>query len=73
MFNGRYLKLGDLGAAISGFDSALKANPNLAIAFYGRGVVKCRKGDIIGANSDAASAKSIWPAVADEFVHWGVE
>ncbi|WP_284275478.1 hypothetical protein [Bradyrhizobium iriomotense] len=26
-----------------------------------------------GANSDAASARSLWPPVAKEFVHWGVE
>ena len=67
------LKLGNLDAAISGFDAALKANPNLAIAFYGRGLAKRKKGDTAGANSDIASAKSIWPAVVGEFAHWGAE
>lgn len=45
--------------AIAQYDVALKLNPKLAGALYGRGVAKQRKGDAAGGSADLAAAKAI--------------
>ncbi|HXF89902.1 MAG TPA: tetratricopeptide repeat protein [Xanthobacteraceae bacterium] len=67
-----YLKLGDIDKAINAFDAALKPNPKLAYALYGRGISKIRKGDKAGGGADIAAAEAIQPNIAEEWVRIGI-
>jgi len=61
-----YLRMKNYDAAIADFDATLKADPNSAAgSLYGRGLAEKAKGDIAGANTDIAAAKSITPNIAD--------
>jgi len=68
-----YLKLGNPDAAITDYDAALGAKPELDSALYGRGLAKRRKGDTEGAERDIAAAKAINAAIADAFADYGVQ
>jgi hypothetical protein len=48
---------GQLDAAISDYDSALRLDPRLANARYGRGLAKLKKGDIAGSENDLEAAE----------------
>ena len=68
-----YLKLGEYDKAIADYDAALMVDPHSVDSFYGRGVAKLKKGDSRGGNSDIASAKTIKPDIAEDFVAYGVK
>ena len=51
--------------------AALKANPRLAAALYGRGVAKLKLGESSGSN-DMASAEKINPNIAPQMEKLGV-
>ena len=67
-----YLKLNRLDEAIADYDAALKVNPKLAGALYGRGLAKQKKGDQAAGDTDIAAAKAIRTTIADEFAKYGV-
>ena len=66
-----YLKLNKFGMAISDFSSALRLDPKLASAQFGRGFAKRKKGDLAGGNADIAAAMSIDQNIAADFVQYG--
>jgi lipoprotein NlpI len=65
--------MGQLDAAIDDFDSALRFDPTLASALYGRGLAKFRKGDKAGSDTDISAAKTIQARIGDNFTRYGVE
>jgi len=66
-----HLKMGLLGPAIAAYNSALRIDPKLPSALYGRGFAKL-KSESAGSDDDIAAAKSIDAEVADKFMHYGV-
>ena len=66
------LRLGRADDAIKDYDAALKLDPKLAGALYGRGLAKMRKGDRAGGSADVAAAKRIRSDIAEEFSRYGV-
>ncbi|MGZ9112377.1 MAG: tetratricopeptide repeat protein, partial [Rhodoplanes sp.] len=67
-----HLKLGQFDRAIADFDAALRLNPKMPSALYGRGKAKIKKGDAAGGNADIRSAKSIDSTIDREFESYGV-
>jgi tetratricopeptide (TPR) repeat protein len=67
-----YLKMGQLGAAIEDYSSALRSEPKLASALYGRGLAKLRSGDRAGGDADVSAAKTIQGNVGDDFARYGL-
>ena len=68
-----YLKMGQFDSAIDDYSSALRFEPKLASALYGRGLAKRKKGDSSGANADIAAAKTIRAKIGDDFARYGVQ
>jgi tetratricopeptide (TPR) repeat protein len=66
-----YLKMGQFGAAIDDYNSALQFDPKLATALYGRGLAKLKQGNSITGETDIAKAKAIQPNIGDEFARYG--
>jgi hypothetical protein len=64
--------MGEFGAAIADYNSALRAAPELASALFGRGLAKLKQGDAIGGDADISAAKTIQGNIGDEFAHYGV-
>jgi Flp pilus assembly protein TadD len=58
--------------AIADFDAALKINPRLTSALYGRGVAKQRNGAQAEGDLDIANAKAMDPNIAKEYANYGV-
>jgi hypothetical protein len=46
-------------------ERAIRLNPNLAEAFYNRGLAKRAKGDSAGGDADIAKAKQLNPSVGN--------
>lgn len=67
-----YLKLGDPSLALHEYDLALDADPQRAVALYGRGLAKSRLANEAGGERDRAAAVAINPAVAGEFSAYGL-
>jgi hypothetical protein len=67
------MKMGQFDTAIGDYDSALRFEPKLASALYGRGVAKLKRGDKIGSDTDISAAKTIQAKIADEFARYGVQ
>jgi tetratricopeptide (TPR) repeat protein len=77
-----YLKLGQLDAAIADYDWVLARYDRArtpyspdhqdAMALYGRGLAKQRKGDLAGSGADIAAANKR-PGTAEEFARFGVK
>jgi tetratricopeptide (TPR) repeat protein len=67
-----YLKMGQLGAAIDDYSSALRSEPKLASALYGRGLAKLKQGDKAGGNTDISAATAIQGNIGDDFTRYGV-
>jgi tetratricopeptide (TPR) repeat protein len=65
--------MGSLDAAIADYDAALRIDPKIANALYGRGAAKRLKGDTAGSEADVAAAQAIKPNVADEMARYGVK
>ena len=64
--------MGQLGAAIDDYSSALRVDPKLASALYGRGLAKLKQGDKAGSHSDISAAKTIQAEIGDDFTRYGV-
>jgi tetratricopeptide (TPR) repeat protein len=64
--------LGDYDKAISDYDAALKAEPNKAWTYYGRGLAKLKKNQRAQGEADIAEAVKIAPRVADEYQRLGL-
>jgi len=65
------LRLGKMDDAIKDYDAALKLDPKLAGALYGRGIAKTKKGDKTGGN-DISAARTIKGNIGDEFAQYGI-
>ena len=68
-----YLKMGQFDSAIDDYSSALRFQPKLASALYGRGLAKLKKGDASGGNADIAAAGAIEAKIDAQFAHYGVQ
>jgi tetratricopeptide (TPR) repeat protein/predicted aspartyl protease len=66
------LRLGRFDESISQFSAALKAEPRLAPALYGRGLAELKKGNKAAADADIAAAASIAPALAQQYRRYGL-
>jgi tetratricopeptide (TPR) repeat protein len=67
-----YLKLGRLDAALADFEAALKRDPKDAVALFGRGIARRKKGDKAGGDLDISAAKVASGSVADYFARLGI-
>lgn len=66
------LRLGDYDEAIEDYDAALKMNPQMAAALYGRGIAKVRKKKITDGEADITNAEKIAPKIAEQFTVLGI-
>jgi tetratricopeptide (TPR) repeat protein len=66
------LRLGRLDEAISQYGAALKAEPRLAPALYGRGLAELKKGDKAAGDADIAAAAAIAPGLAQQYRRFGL-
>jgi tetratricopeptide (TPR) repeat protein len=64
--------MGEYDAAITDYDAALRLDPKLPTALYGRGLAKLRKGDVAGGHADIAAAQAMFADIAAEFERIGV-
>ena len=60
-----------MSAAKTELETALKLNPKLAEALYGRGTAR-QKNSADAARADLAAAKAIQANIAEEFAKYGV-
>jgi tetratricopeptide (TPR) repeat protein len=67
-----YLKLSLWELAIDDYSSALRLNPKLATALYGRGFAKLKNADQTG-EVDIAAAKAIEATIEGEFARYGLQ
>jgi tetratricopeptide (TPR) repeat protein len=67
-----HLKTGKADAAINDFSSALRVDPKLASALYGRGLARLKNGDKAGGDADISAAKAIQAGIDDDFMRYGV-
>jgi tetratricopeptide (TPR) repeat protein len=65
-----YLKMGQLDAAIDDYNTALRFDPKLANALYGRGLAKLKKGDKAGSDADISAAKTIQAGIDEDFARY---
>ena len=49
--------MGRFNSAIEDYSSALRIEPTMASALYGRGLARIKKGDATGGNADVTAAK----------------
>lgn len=66
------LRLRQYPAALAAYDAALKINALQADSLYGRGICELRTGKANRGHADIKSALALWPAIADQFAHYGV-
>ena len=55
------------------YDAALGLDPKQAQSLYGRGLVKHKKGDLVGAAADIGAAKALQPDIEETFRSYGIE
>ena len=67
------LKAGRPDVAIADYDAALRIDPKLANALYGRGLAKRRRGETSSGEEDIAAAKALRTDIAEEFARYGVQ
>jgi hypothetical protein len=60
-------------AAIADYTAALKIEPKMPTALYGRGLAQLKKGNAGVGNADMAAANAVNPKIADEFSRYGVK
>jgi tetratricopeptide (TPR) repeat protein len=66
------LRLGDYDKSVGDYDAALKINPQMPMALYGRGVAKIRKKQITEGEADIVNAEKIAPKIAEQFKTIGI-
>jgi tetratricopeptide (TPR) repeat protein len=67
-----HLRLALWDDAIADYDAALKIDPTLVAALYGRGLARHGKGDADAADADMAAARALDAGIAGEFVRYGL-
>ena len=67
------MKLGQYDDAISAYDRALKVNPWISTALYGRGICEMHTGRSKAGQADIRTAMATSYVVADEFAHYGLQ
>ena len=67
-----HLKMDQPGAAIDDYSTALRLDPKLASALYGRGLARLKSGDRAGGDADILAAKTIAAGIGDDFARYGV-
>jgi tetratricopeptide (TPR) repeat protein len=67
-----HLKMDQPDAAIDDYSSALRLDPKLASALYGRGLARLKTGDQAGSDADISAAKTIAAGIGDDFARYGV-
>ena len=60
-----------MGLAIADYNSALRIDPKLPTALYGRGLAELKKGNSAGGGADIAAAKTADPNIVEQFSHYG--
>jgi tetratricopeptide (TPR) repeat protein len=65
--------MGQFESAINDYSSALRIEPNLASALYGRGLARIKKGDSTGGNADLAAAAKLEKKIVENFSHYGIQ
>lgn len=68
-----YFLMGQNEKAIADYDAAMKINPNISTALYGRGLAKSRMGDVAAGEADVARAKRLQANIAEQFARHGVK
>jgi tetratricopeptide (TPR) repeat protein len=66
------MKMGQFDMAIDDYNSALRSEPKLASALYGRGLAKLKKGDKVGSDADISAAEKIQETIGADFTRYGV-
>jgi hypothetical protein len=64
--------MGQANVAIDDYSAALRLDPKLASALYGRGLARLRNGDHVGGDADMSAAKTIAAGIGDDFARYGV-
>ena len=54
-------------------NTALRFEPKLASALYGRGLARLKKGDKVGSDADISAAKKIQAKIGNDFTRYGVQ
>jgi hypothetical protein len=65
--------MGQFESAINDYSSALRIEPSLASALYGRGLARIKKGDSTGGKTDLAAAEKLERKIVEDFSHYGVQ
>jgi tetratricopeptide (TPR) repeat protein len=65
--------MGQWDSAIADYNSALRIDPKLPTALYGRGLAELKKGNSTEGSADIAAAKTVDPNIVDEFSRYGVK
>jgi tetratricopeptide (TPR) repeat protein len=68
-----YLRLGRTDDAIGDFDAALKQNPRIAPALFGRALAELRKGETVQGQADITSAGRLDRKIAEYFAGIGLK
>jgi len=66
-----FLKMAHFDAAVSDYDAALRVDPKLAFALYGRGLARLKNEDAAG-ESDIAAAKLLQADIGEEYARYGI-
>jgi tetratricopeptide (TPR) repeat protein len=67
-----FLKMTHFDATVSDYDAALRIDPKLAFALYGRGLARLKNGDPSG-EADIAAAKALQADIAEEYARYGMQ
>ncbi len=67
-----FLKMTQFDAAVSDYEAALRIDPKLAFALYGRGLARLRNDDPTG-EADITAAKALQADIAEEYARYGVQ
>jgi tetratricopeptide (TPR) repeat protein len=68
-----YLKMDRWSEAITSYNAALRIEPRLASALYGRGVAKMKQGSVADGKADISAADKIESKIASQFARYGVK